>query len=161
MDKRGREERVRMIEEAGRFERAEEERVKVEIIDALGKGLVAKAEEVRGRHELAKQHRAATLAKAMPANQAKDEAKEENTTDPLADDYTGPYVAIPYNPPEGGYRDWYSPKEEYVDGRSWVVWVKEDREGKVRGGGWDLKTFWNNEVEAGVISLGLEPLKGL
>jgi CDK-activating kinase assembly factor MAT1 len=163
LDKRTREERMRMIEDAAQFERVEEERIKVEIIDALGKGLVSKADDVRSRHEIAKSHRAGALAKVLPAGKGElDEgAREENTTDPLKEDYTGAYVPIPYNPPVGGYRDWFTPKADYIDGRSWVVWVNEDREGKVRGGGWDLKGFWRGEIEAGVMSLGEEPLVGV
>ncbi len=49
-------------------------------------------------------------------------------------------------------------KEDYVDGRSGTIWVKEDKEGKVRGGGYELRTFWGMEIRSAVEGLGVEPL---
>ena len=49
-------------------------------------------------------------------------------------------------------------KEDYLDGRSGVIWTKEDKDGTVRGGGYDLKLFWEMEVRCAVEALGVEPL---
>ena len=48
--------------------------------------------------------------------------------------------------------------DDYVDGRKGVMDVKKDKEGKFRGGGFDLKLFWEMEVRSAVESLGVEPL---
>lgn len=49
-------------------------------------------------------------------------------------------------------------KEDYIDGRSGVSFVKEDKEGKVRGGGFELRTFWEMEIRSAIEGLGVEPL---
>ena len=46
-----------------------------------------------------------------------------------------------------------------MDGRSGVLWVKEDKEGKVRGGGYDLRMFWEMEIRCAVESLAVDPLR--
>lgn len=40
-----------------------------------------------------------------------------------------------------------------------MIWVKEDEEGKVRGGGYQLSMFWEMEVRSAVESLGVEPME--
>lgn len=49
-------------------------------------------------------------------------------------------------------------KEDYVDGRGGVFEVKEDKDGRVRGGGFDLGLFWEMEIRAAVEGLGVERL---
>jgi CDK-activating kinase assembly factor MAT1 len=48
--------------------------------------------------------------------------------------------------------------DDYVDGRSGVLFVKEDKGGVVRGGGFDLKGFWEMEIRAGLEGLGVRPM---
>jgi CDK-activating kinase assembly factor MAT1 len=163
LDKRIREERMRMVEAAQRTERIEDEKVRIQIVDALAKGPegARRAQEIRSKYEEAKAARNAALAKAISAGAASqgEEGKEENTTDPLGMDYTGPWVEIPYsNPDELEYKKWAQVRADYVDARSIVRWVKEDGGRNVRGGGWDLELFWQGEVEAAVMSLGVQPL---
>jgi CDK-activating kinase assembly factor MAT1 len=162
LDKRIREERMRMIEAAERTERIEDDKVRVQIVDALAKGPEGgrRAQEIRQKYEEAKAARNAALAKAVSAGlDTPAEGKVENTTDPLGMDYTGPWVEIPYsNPDELEYKRWAKVKGDYVDTRSIVRWVKEDGVKHVRGGGWDLGLFWEGEVETAVMSLGVQPL---
>lgn len=87
-------------------------------------------------------------------------ATEEDHPDPLSVEYNGPYVAFPYsNPEEAVWSSWYTLKEDYVDGREGVWTIKEDKEGKVRGGGFELGLFWEMEIRSAVEGLGIEPLR--
>lgn len=162
VEKRAKAERARMIEEAERVERAEDERVKTEIVDALSRhqGGEALAKEIRERHAKAKASRAAALAAAVPpslASLAKDEGTAHSPNSPA---YAGPYVAIPYNDPdEAPWARWYDLRDEYADGRAGVVKAREDREKKFRAGGWDLNQFWEMEVRCAIESLCIEPLE--
>lgn len=45
-----------------------------------------------------------------------------------------------------------------MDGRQGVQDAKRDKDGKYRGGGFDLKLFWEMEVRAAVEGLCIEPL---
>ncbi|RSH95071.1 TFIIH/NER complex subunit [Saitozyma podzolica] len=158
VERRAREERMRMVEEAERLERSEEERVKAEVIEALAKGAHLRADEIRKAHETAKLTRAESLAKALPPSLIPTK-EDEGIHTPLSPSYAGPFVPIPYSDPsQAEWVDWYRPKEDYVDGRSGVIWAKEDKEGKVRPGGWDLGLFWEMEIRAAVEGLGIEPI---
>ena len=152
LDKRIREERMRMVEQAERTERIEDEKVRIQIVDALAKGPegARKAQEIRAAYEKAKAARQVAMERVA-------EVVTENTTDPLGMDYTGPWVEIPYSDPDQlAYTHWAHIREDYVDPRSTVRWAKE--EGAVRGGAWDLQLFWKGEVETAVMSLGVQPL---
>jgi CDK-activating kinase assembly factor MAT1 len=87
------------------------------------------------------------------------EAKDGDHSDPLSVYYDGPFIPIPYsNPDEAEWKDWYTVLEDYVDGRSGVGFVRDDKAGTVRGGGYDLKGFWEGEIRCGVESLGIRPV---
>jgi CDK-activating kinase assembly factor MAT1 len=87
------------------------------------------------------------------------QASTGDHSDPLSVHYDGPYIPIPYsNPDEAVWQDWVELLDDYVDGRSGVLFVKEDRGGVVRGGGYDLREFWTNEVRSGVEGLGARPI---
>lgn len=164
VEKRARAERIHMIEEAERVDRAEEIRVKAEIVDALARpsGGQELAKEIADRAAKAKAARAAALAATVPPSLAalynvKD--VDETPHSPNSPSYAGPYVPIPYSDPdEAEWSHWYNLKDNYADGRAGVVWAKEDREGAVRGGGWDISLFWEMEVRSAVEALSLEPL---
>ncbi|BEI85926.1 hypothetical protein CcaverHIS002_0602130 [Cutaneotrichosporon cavernicola] len=162
VEKRARAERARMIEEAERVERAEDERVKAEIVDALSRqeGGEALAKEIRGRHARAKSARAAALAAAVPpslALLAKDEGPAHSPNSPA---YAGPYVPIPYNDPDTApWAEWYNLRDEYADGRAGVVKAREDKEKTYRAGGWDVREYWELEVRCAIESLCIEPLE--
>lgn len=163
LEKRARAERVRLIEEAERIDRLEEERTKQEIVDALSRpgGGEELAREIRAKADKAKADRAAALAAAVPPSLAALNPAHHDDKDhpPTSPSYAGPYVPIPYADPDLlPWSHWYEMKEDYVDGRSGVVWAKEDRDKKVRGGGWDLHTFWEMEIRGAVEGLGIEPL---
>jgi CDK-activating kinase assembly factor MAT1 len=162
VEKRAKAERARMIEEAERVERAEDERVKAEIVDALSRqeGGEALAKELRERHAKAKAARQAALAAAVPpslAQLAKDEGPAHSPNSPA---YAGPYVPIPYNDPDTApWAEWYSLSDEYADGRAGVVKAREDRNKIYRAGGWDVREYWELEVRCAIESLCIEPLE--
>jgi CDK-activating kinase assembly factor MAT1 len=163
IEKRARAERVRMIEDAERTEKLEEARVKAEITSALERGGKTVVEQIQKTAAKAKADRAAALAAMVPPSLAalyRAQELDDRPHAPTSPSYSGPYVAIPYdNPDEAAWSSWYTPKEEYSDGRSGVVWAREDREQKVRGGGWDVNLFWEMEVRSAVEALSLEPLR--
>ncbi|GMK58303.1 hypothetical protein CspeluHIS016_0503350 [Cutaneotrichosporon spelunceum] len=162
VEKRARAERARMIEDAERVERAEDERVKAEIVDALSRqeGGEAFAKEIRVKHARAKAARAAALAAAVPpslALLAKDEGPAHSPNSPA---YAGPYVPIPYDDPDTApWASWYGLREEYADGRAGVVKAREDKEKAYRAGGWDVREYWELEVRSAIESLCIEPLE--
>ncbi|WRT69273.1 CDK-activating kinase assembly factor MAT1 [Kwoniella shivajii] len=162
VERRAREERMRMVEEAARIEREEEERIKHEITETLARGETKRAREIEITARAAKQSRQESLFKFIPpsllANMS-DSKEDEVLHTPLSPSYNGPFIPIPYSDPnQARYKEWYEIKDDYMDGRSGVVFVKDDKEGKVRGGGWDLNLFWEMEVRSAVESLGVEPL---
>lgn len=162
VEKRAKAERARMIEEAERVERAEDERVKAEIVDALSRqvGGEALAKEIRQRHAKAKSARAAALAAAVPPSLASLSKDEGTAHSPNSPAYAGPYVAIPYNDPDKApWGQWYDLRDEYADGRAGVVKAREDREKKFRAGGWDVHQFWEMEIRCAIESLCIEPLE--
>jgi CDK-activating kinase assembly factor MAT1 len=120
-----------------------------------------RAKEIRHHTDREKEARAEALAKAVPASLSNLlPATEEDHPDPLSAEYNGPYVAIPYSDPaEAAWTSWYDMRPDYVDGREGVWVVKEDKEGKVRGGGFDLAVFWEMEIRSAVEGLGIEPLR--
>ncbi|WWD21199.1 CDK-activating kinase assembly factor MAT1 [Kwoniella shandongensis] len=163
VERRAREERMRMVEEAERVEREEEARLRAEVTEALASGETKRAREIEFRAREAKQLRQEALFKFVPpallaSTTGNDEDDEVHT--PLSPNYKGPFVPIPYSDPDkAAWKGWYDIHEEYVDRRSGVIFVKEDKEGKVRGGGWDLKEFWEMEIRSAVEGLGIEPLE--
>lgn len=166
VEKRARAERVRMIEEAQRVDRAEDERVKAQVVEALtraGDSGKAAAQEIQERAAKAKMARAAALSAAVPPSLAalyRAADVDETPHSPNSPSYAGPYVPIPYDDPDAAdWAGWYTLKDDYSDGRAGVVWAKEDRENRVRGGGWDLKLFWEMEVRSALEALSLEPLR--
>jgi len=163
IEKRARAERMRMIEDAERVEKVEEAKVKAEMVQALERGGRKAVQEIQERAAKAKADRAAALAAMVPPSLAalyRAQQVDDRPHAPTSPAYAGPYVAIPYdNPDDAPWNSWYDLKSEYADGRSGVVWAKEDREGKVRGGGWDLNLFWEMEVRSAVEALTLEPLR--
>ena len=121
------------------------------------------ADDIKTRGDRAKAARAEALAQAIPPSLAVFYQNLPLSTEvdhsPLSPSYAGPYVAIPYSDPDlAAWKKWYEMKEDYVDGRSGVIWVKEDKEGKVRGGGYDLNLFWEMEVRCAVEALGVKPI---
>ena len=79
---------------------------------------------------------------------------------PTSPSYAGPYV--PYavsDPDEAAWRGWYTLKKgRYADGRANVRDALNDKDGKYKGGGYDVEEFWEMEIRAAVQSLGIEPL---
>ncbi|TXT10736.1 hypothetical protein VHUM_02241 [Vanrija humicola] len=163
IERRARAERMRMIEEAERVEAAEEARARSSAVDALSRGGNDDATAIMAAYHSAKEARAAALAATVPPSLAAlySNSQEDDTAHaPTSPSYAGPYVAIPYSDPEKAeYTHWYDAKDSYVDGRSGVIWAKEDREGRVRGGAWDLHLFWDMEVRSAVEALSIEPLR--
>jgi len=163
VEKRAREERMRMVEEAERVDREEEERARSEIVEALARGDEERANEIRVRADRDKAARAEALDKAIPpslSNLHANDTTSPESQDPLSASYTGPFVPIPYSDPtKAAWTTWYTRKEDYVDGRQGVLFVKEDKEGRVRGGGFDLGLFWEMEVRSAVEGLAIEPLR--
>jgi len=137
-----------------------------ELISPEAGGSKKVVDEIKRQSELAKTARVEALARAIPPslavfyNSLPTSASGPDTDHtPLSPSYSGPIVAIPYSDPEEAeWRGWYEMKEDYVDGRSGVNWVKEDREGKVRGGGFEVFTFWEMEIRCAVEGLGVKPL---
>ncbi|EIW65827.1 hypothetical protein TREMEDRAFT_35912 [Tremella mesenterica DSM 1558] len=165
VERKAREERMEMIKKAEVVEVAEEARVKEEIVEALAKGDTNKAHSIRLHANRAKASRAESLASAIPPSLAALYAStapipEGPKISPLDPSYHGPFVPIPYAPPEEArWKGRYELKQDYVDGRQGVVYVKEDKEGKVRGGGYDLRLFWEMEIRSAVEGLGVKPLR--
>ncbi|KAK8844141.1 CDK-activating kinase assembly factor MAT1 [Kwoniella newhampshirensis] len=163
VERRARAERMRMIEEAERVEREEEEGVRAEVTEALANGETKRARELEFRAREAKQLRQEALFKFVPPSllaSASMDGDDEELHTPLSPSYKGPFVPIPYsNPDQAVWKGWYNVKEDYVDRRSGVIFVREDKEGTVRGGGWDLAQFWEMEVRCAVEGLGIEPLE--
>lgn len=125
------------------------------------RGDKAKAQEIRDRTDREKAARVEALARAVPPSLTNPSSSidDQDDPDPLSAGYNGPYVAIPYSDPaHAAWTGWYDLKPDYVDGREGVWFVKEDKEGKVRGGGYDLSLFWEMEVRSAVEGLGLEPM---
>jgi CDK-activating kinase assembly factor MAT1 len=92
-------------------------------------------------------------------NTAHHQTVQLDTDDPLSVHYNGPFVPFAYSDPsKAEWSEWYDLLDDYVDGRKGVMDVKKDKEGKFRGGGFDLKLFWEMEVRSAVESLGVEPL---
>jgi CDK-activating kinase assembly factor MAT1 len=120
-----------------------------------------RAQEIRERADREKAARADALARTVPASLTNlMPATEEDHPDPLSADYNGPYVAFPYDDPTTAtWANWYNLKDDYVDGREGVWAIREDKEGKVRGGGFDLGLFWEMEIRSAVEGLGIEPLR--
>lgn len=84
------------------------------------------------------------------------EDNSNDITDPLDPGYHGPFVPIPFQDPDQAiWKDWYTLKDDYADGRPGVLAVKEDKDGKVRGGGYDLKEFWEMEIRSAVEGLAV------
>lgn len=159
-DKRIRAERVRMIEEAERIERAEDERVRAEVVEAMTKpNGEARAQEIKERHAKARIARAAALAAAVPPSLAEMDKQGDTPHSPNSPSYHGPYVPIPYSDPdEAGWSRWYDLKEDYADGRRDVISARGEKERVMRAGGYDLGLFWEMEVRSAVESLSIEPL---
>ncbi|WVR08880.1 CDK-activating kinase assembly factor MAT1 [Kwoniella sp. DSM 27419] len=160
VERKAREERMRMVEESERIEREEEERVKREVMETLARGDTQRARTIELAARSAKQARAEALFKFVPPSllsTADNDADEVHT--PLSPSYAGPFVPIPYSAPEdAAYNGWYELQDGYMDGRAGVTFVRENKEGKVRGGGWDLGLFWEMEIRSAVESVGIEPL---
>ncbi|KAL1409045.1 TFIIH/NER complex subunit [Vanrija albida] len=162
IERRARAERMRMIEEAERVEAAEEARARSAAVEAISRGSSEDANAIMSKYHSAKEARAAALAATVPPSLAALYGSKEDDTEhsPTSPSYAGPYVPIPYSDPDkADYTHWYDAKDSYADGRSGVIWAKEDREGKVRGGGWDLQLFWEMEIRSAVESLSIEPLR--
>jgi CDK-activating kinase assembly factor MAT1 len=126
------------------------------------RGDEAKAREIRERTDREKAARTEALARAVPPSLSSlfPSTDDQEITDPLSAEYNGPYVAIPYSDPaEASWTGWYDIKPDYMDGREGVWAIKEDKEGKVRGGGFDLGLFWEMEIRSAVEGLGIEPLR--
>ncbi|WVQ81334.1 CDK-activating kinase assembly factor MAT1 [Cryptococcus sp. DSM 104549] len=161
LERRAREEKMRMIQEAERVEREADERVKEEVTNALASGETARAREIELGAREAKRQRAEALFEFVPPSMVLQQADGENKVkhSPLSPSYDGPYVAIPYSDPDTvPSRSWYELQGDYVDGRPGVIFAREDREHKVRGGGWDLELFWEMEIRSAVEGLAVEPL---
>lgn len=125
------------------------------------RGDKTKAREIRQRADREKAARTEALARAVPPSLTNllPATDETDDPDPLSAGYNGPYVPMPYSDPEqAAWTHWYDLKPDYVDGREGVWSVKEDKEGKVRGGGFDLNLFWEMEIRSAVEGLGIEPL---
>ncbi|OXG30672.1 CDK-activating kinase assembly factor MAT1 [Cryptococcus neoformans Bt15] len=159
IERRAREERMRMIEEAERVERMEDERIKGEVTQALAKGETKRAREIEIEAREAKRLRAEALFKFVPPSLLPAQPQEDVSHSPLSPSYNGPFIPIPYSDPDTApWAGWYEAKGEYVDRRSGVMFIREDREERVRGGGYDLQLFWEMEVRSAVEALGVEPL---
>lgn len=125
------------------------------------KGDKTKAQEIRDRTDREKAARTEALARAVPPSLSNlfPATDEEEDLDPLSSGYSGPYVPIPYSDPaQAAWTNWYDLKPDYADGREGVWAVKEDKEGKVRGGAFDLGLFWEMEIRSAVEGLGIEPM---
>lgn len=159
IERRAREERMRMVEEAERVERMEDERIKGEVTQALAKGETKRAREIEIEAREAKRLRAEALFKFVPPSLLSAQPQEDVSHSPLSPSYNGPFIPIPYSDPDTApWAGWYEAKGEYVDRRSGVMFIREDREERVRGGGYDLQLFWEMEVRSAVEALGVEPL---
>ncbi|WWC63827.1 CDK-activating kinase assembly factor MAT1 [Kwoniella dejecticola CBS 10117] len=164
VERRAREERMRMVEEAERIEREEEERAKKDVTEALARGESKRAREIELNARNAKQARQEALFKFIPPALLQSTANPEDEVVhlPTSPSYHGPFVPIPYSDPTTlPQYGWYEMKEgDYVDGRSGVQFVLDESKNgeKVRGGGWDLRLFWEMEVRCAVEGLGVEPL---
>ncbi|ODN97318.1 CDK-activating kinase assembly factor MAT1 [Cryptococcus wingfieldii CBS 7118] len=158
-DRRVREERMRKMEEAERIEKIEVERIRGEITDALSRGEKRRARDIELKARDAKRLREEALFEYVPPSLLASMIRTDTQHSPLSPSYNGPYVPIPYSDPDhASWVNWYDPQPEYVDRRSRVMFMKEDKEGKVRGGGYDLNLFWEMEVRSAVEAVGVEPL---
>ncbi|WVQ74458.1 CDK-activating kinase assembly factor MAT1 [Cryptococcus sp. DSM 104548] len=158
-DRRDREERMRKFAEAERIDKIEEERIRGEITEALSRGEKKRAREIEAEGKEAKKLRDAALHEYVPPSLLANMAQTDIQHSPLSPSYNGPYVPIPYSDPDQApWVDWYDLQSGYVDRRSRVMFIKEDKEGKVRGGGYDLNLFWEMEIRSAVEALGVEPL---
>ncbi|OXG98333.1 CDK-activating kinase assembly factor MAT1, partial [Cryptococcus neoformans A1-35-8] len=158
-DRRVREERMRKMEEAERIEKIEVERIRGEITDALSRGEKRRARDIELKAREAKRLREEALFEYVPPSLLASMVRTDTQHSPLSPSYNGPYVPIPYSDPDhASWVDWYDRQPEYVDRRSRVMFIREDKEGKVRGGGYDLNLFWEMEVRSAVEAVGVEPL---
>jgi CDK-activating kinase assembly factor MAT1 len=125
------------------------------------RGDKAKAQEIRERTDREKAARVEALARAVPPSltNLSSSTNDQDDLDPLSAGYNGPYVAIPYSDPaQAAWTGWYDLRPDYMDGREGVWSVKEGKDGKVRGGGYDLSLFWEMEIRSAVEGLGIEPM---
>ncbi|WWC91002.1 CDK-activating kinase assembly factor MAT1 [Kwoniella dendrophila CBS 6074] len=166
IERRSREERMRMVEESERIEREEEERIKKDVTEALARGDGKRAREIEMNGRTAKQSRQEALFKFIPPSllQSSNTSNEDNIQhSPLSPSYNGPFIPIPYSNPETNqYNQWFEIQQlqgYYLDSRSQVNFVKDDKDEKIRGGGWDLNLFWEMEIREAVQGLGIEPLQ--
>ena len=79
---------------------------------------------------------------------------------PSSPSYSGRYAPYPYSDPaDAPARKWYTLQEDYVDNRPGVMDVKRNKDGRFRGGAYDLGLFWEMEIRRAVEALGIEPLE--
>ena len=182
LERRAREERRRMIEENDRVEEEEEARIKAEVVQALAswlspccsdvvadmtqaRGAQQTARDIQERGERDKAARAESLAKAIPRSLV-DRFNKNGPSSPAeihspgSPNYEGPYVPFAYSDPDAAmWTRWYTLLDDYVDGRKGVLDAKKDKDGRYRGGGFDVKAFWEMEIRAATEGLGVEPIK--
>lgn len=160
VEKTAKAERLRMIKEAEVVEKAEDERVQAEIVDAMSRPDGEEiAKEIRAHAAKARAARAAALDAAVPLSAADLKKKDEAPHTPNSPAYHGPYVPIPYaDPDSAAWSHWYSVKDDYADGRRDVISARGEMERVMRAGGYDLGVFWEMEVRSAIDSLSIEPL---
>ncbi len=79
---------------------------------------------------------------------------------PSSPSYSGPYVAYTVSDPDKAiWKDWFVLLDDYSDARSGSLAAKRDVKGDYRGGGYDLRQYWEMEVRAAVEGLGIDPLE--
>jgi CDK-activating kinase assembly factor MAT1 len=128
------------------------------LADDKARGNELEATTIRTQADRAKAARAEQLAKAVPPSLSTltNPDTSNDITDPLDPGYHGPFVPIPFSDPDKAiWKNWYSLKPDYVDGRPGVLAVKDDKEGIVRGGGFDLNLFWEMEIRSAVEGLAI------
>ncbi|ORX39285.1 CDK-activating kinase assembly factor MAT1-domain-containing protein [Kockovaella imperatae] len=171
--RKAKEERARMVAEYDRKEEIESERIQQEVLEAVARGDHKLAQDIESRGKREAAVRAEALAAAIPPSiaslltdprarslQASAGSNGEHTQhQPGSPSYSGRFVAYPYSDPsEAPALRWFNLMDDYVDYRPGVIDAKRNKDGKYRGGGFDLGQFWEMEIRTAVEALGIEPL---
>lgn len=80
----------------------------------------------------------------------------ESNHAPTSPSYDGPFIPFAVSDPDQQvWVKWCDPLDNYMDDRPGTIRAKRDHEGRFRGGGYDLKEYWETEIRAAVEGLGV------
>jgi CDK-activating kinase assembly factor MAT1 len=101
---------------------------------------------------------------AMPAallpTQSEAAKVDDTEREPTSPSYAGPFVPFAVSDPDKAiWKGWYTLLDDYSDARSGSLQAKRDHNNMYRGGGFDLKQYWEMEIRAAIEGLGIDPME--